>query len=83
MRSDNRGVPKCIEQSAVTKKNEHEKVRGILNFVHLKGDNTIKGLVTLFLYDSKPFYLTSNACDKVEWTQKRRIHGAKTRIDLL
>ena len=28
VRSDNQGVPKCIEQSAVTKNNELEKVRG-------------------------------------------------------
>ena len=71
-RSDNRGVPKFIKQSSVTKKNELEKVRGIPKVANLKGDDKIKGLVALSLYDSKPFYIMSNACDKVEWTQKSR-----------
>ena len=72
VRRDNRGVPKYIKQSSVTKKNEIEKVRGTLKVAHLKGDDKIKGLVALSLYDSKPFYMMSNACDKVEWTQKSR-----------
>ena len=42
VRSDNRGVPKCIVQTAVTKKNELEKVRGTLKVAHLKGDSKIE-----------------------------------------
>ena len=72
VRSENRGVPKGIEQSAVTKKNGIQRVRGTLKVAHLKGYNKIKGLVALSLYDSNPFYMMSNACDKVEWAQKSR-----------
>ena len=35
-RSDNLGVPRCIEKSAVTKKFELDKVRGTLKVAHLK-----------------------------------------------
>ena len=72
VRSDHRGIPKCIKQSTVTKKNELEKVRGTLKVAHLKGDDKIRGLVALSLYDSKLFHMMSNTCDKVEWTQKSR-----------
>ena len=59
-------------QTALTKKNDLDKVRGTLKVAHLKGDSKIEGLVTISLYDSKWFYMISNACDKVEWTQKSR-----------
>ena len=68
VRSDNRGVPKCIEQTTVTRKTELEKVRGTLKVAHLKGDNKITGLIAVSLYDLKPFYMMTNACDKVQWT---------------
>ena len=72
VRSENRGVPKCIKQSAVTKKNELEKVRGTLKVTHFKGVDKIKRSFVLSLYDSNPFYMMSNAYDKVECIQKSR-----------
>ena len=42
VRSENRGVPKFIKKSAVTKNNNLEKVRGTLLAAHLKGDNKMK-----------------------------------------
>ena len=38
----------------------------------LVGDPNFTGLVAVSLYDSKPVYLISNACDKVGWTKKER-----------
>ena len=72
VRSDNRGVPKCVHQDAVTKKSDLEKCRGTLKVAHLRGDDKIKGLVALSYYDSKPFYMLTNACEKVEWLEKTR-----------
>ena len=71
-RSDNRGVPKCVHQDAVTRKTDLEQVRGTLKVAHLKGDDKIKGLVAISYYDSKPFYMLTNACGKVEWLEKTR-----------
>ena len=71
-RSDNRGVPKCVHQVAVTKKSDLEQARGTLKVAHLKGDEKIPGLVALSYYDSKPFYMLSNSCEKVQWVEKER-----------
>ena len=38
----------------------------------LVGDSSCPSLVATSLYDSKPVYLISNACDTVEWTKKER-----------
>jgi hypothetical protein len=46
-RSDNRGVPKCVYQDAVTKKLDLEQARGALKVAHLKGDEKIPGLIAL------------------------------------
>lgn len=48
------------------------KYQGTLKVAHLKGDDKLKGLVVLSYYDSKPFCMLTNACDKVEWLQKTR-----------
>jgi len=71
-RSDNRGVPKCVYQDAVTKKSDLEQARGTLKVAHLKGDEKIPGLIALSYYDSKPFYMLSNACEKAQWVEKER-----------
>ena len=54
------------------KNNELEKVGGTLNVARLRGYSKIEVLVAILLYVSKPFYIISNACDKVEWTQNSR-----------
>jgi hypothetical protein len=43
-----------------------EQARGTLKVAHLKGDEKIPGLIALSYYDSKPFYMLSNACEKVQ-----------------
>lgn len=72
VRSKNRGVPCCVQQDVVTKKAELEQVRGTLKVAHLKGDDKIKGLICISFYDSKPFYMLSNACESIEWIRKNR-----------
>ena len=51
VRSDNQGVPKYIEKRSAINKNELEKVIVTLKTAHIKGDDKIKGLVALSLYD--------------------------------
>ena len=70
-RPSGRGVPKCIEQNLVTKKDELEKVRGTLKVAVLDGDPSCK-VVAASLYDTKPVYIVSTSCEKVEWIKKER-----------
>ena len=70
-RSDKRGVPKCVEQQVYSKKENIERACGFLKVAHLKGDSNIDGLIAISLYDTKPFYMLSNASVKVEWKKKK------------
>ena len=45
IRSDGRGVPKCIDQKGMTCKEEKIRAQGTLKVAHLKGDSTIDGLL--------------------------------------
>ena len=76
-----RGIPTCIQQVAVTKKEDLLRNRGIVKASVLKGDAKCDGLVAASLYDSKPVYFISNACERIEWTKKirRRWHKEKGR----
>ena len=38
----------------------------------LKVDAAIPGIVYISLYDSKPFYFISNACEEVKWNHTTR-----------
>ena len=59
-------------QKELTKKADLEKARGTLKTAQLVGDPKIEGLVLLSLYDSKPFYMMTMACEKIEWVLKSR-----------
>ena len=59
-------------QKELTRKADLEKARGTLKAAQLVGDPKIEGLVSLSLYDSKPFYMMTMACEKVEWVLKSR-----------
>ena len=67
-----RGIPPCLYQEAVTKKEDLLLTRGTMKAAVLVGDSSCPSLVATSLYDSKPVYLISNACDTVEWTKKER-----------
>ena len=61
-------------QNVSNKKKSNEKmtslrVRGTLKAATLHGDQSIPGLVCVSVYDSKPVYVMSNACTKIEWTE--------------
>ena len=67
-----RGIPNCIHQVAVTKKEELLRNRGMVKESMIKGDSKCNGLVAVLFYDSKPVYFISNACEKIRWKQKNR-----------
>ena len=56
----------------MTKKEDLLVTRGTMKAAVLVGDSSCPSLVAASLYDSKPVYLISNACNKVEWTKKER-----------
>ena len=58
------GIPNCIHQVAVTKKEELLKNRGVVKASVIRGDSKCDGLVAVTFYDSKPVYFISNACGK-------------------
>ena len=61
-----RGVLACILQKEETTKEKIERQRGTLKVARLIGDEKIKGLVVLPLYDTKPFYMMINECTEVK-----------------
>lgn len=67
-----RGIPSIIKQDEVTTKSNLEKVRNTVKVAVLKGDEVIKDLVAVSIYDTKPVYLLSNACERVEWVSKEK-----------
>jgi len=67
-----RGIPKCIFQEQVTKKEELLKNKNIVKAAVLVGDSKIKNLVALSFYDSKPVYFISSMCEKIQWVQQNR-----------
>ena len=71
-RQKGRGVPKCVEQEVVASKNLLHKVRGTVKVAVLEGDEDCKNLVACSIYDTKPVYLISNACEEVKWVRKER-----------
>ena len=68
-----RGIPSCITQEAVTKKEDLLSTRGTMKASIFVGDSSVPSLVAASLYDTKPVYLISNACNKVGWTKKDRM----------
>ena len=66
------GIPSCIIQEAATRKLDLLRQQGTLKAAVLTGDPECKGLVAASLYDTKPVYLISSACKKVEWRKKER-----------
>ena len=71
-REKGKGVPSCLFQKKETSKIAHAKARWTLEVSTLKGDPSIPGIVILSLYDSKPFYFMSNACELVKWNKMTR-----------
>ena len=72
-RCSGRGLPKCIMQAEVTRKEDLQRQRGTLKVAQLVNDPECSGFISLSLYDQKPVYLLSNACNNIEWVQKERI----------
>ena len=66
------GIPKLIEQTSHTRKDNIMSNRGTLKVKKLVGEPTIKYMVEISLYDLKPFYFMKNACTDIRWIQKRR-----------
>ena len=71
-REKGRGIPACLHQSEVKGKVAKAQARWTLKVAHLKGDATIPGLIAFSLYDTKPFYFITNACDNIKWEKKKR-----------
>ena len=68
-REKGEGVPSCLFQNKEASKIAHAKARWNLKVATLKGDPSIPGIVALSLYDSKPFYFMSNACEVFKWNK--------------
>ena len=79
-REKGKGVPSCLFKKKETSKIAHTKERWTLKVATLKGDPSIPGIVVLSLYDSKPFYFMSNACEVVKWNKKTRKVWSKEKI---
>ena len=65
LRSEGRGVPKCVVQEKMKKKDEIEAARGTVKAAILTNNSKCSGMVMFSYYDSKPVYFLSNACEKI------------------
>ena len=65
-RANGRGVPSLVKQQEVTKKGELEAVRNTVKAARLKGDTVCKDLIFISIYDTKPVYFLSNACEEIK-----------------
>ena len=57
VRETNKGVPECVKQKEVSRKQDIAKQRWTLKVATLDVDAEIPGLVCTSMYDSKPFYM--------------------------
>ena len=67
-----RGIPQIVKQEEVKRKGELEKVRHTVRAAVLRGDDVLKDLVSVSVYDTKPVYFLSNACEEITWTKKEK-----------
>ena len=72
VRETGKGVPECVKQKEVTRKEDIAKQRWTLKVAGLEGDPQIPGLVCTSLYDSKLFYMMTNTCEELKWIKKTR-----------
>jgi hypothetical protein len=67
-----RGIPPVIKQEEVKRKGDLQNVRHTVKVAVLKGDDIAKDLVSISIYDTKPVYLLTSACNEISWTKKER-----------
>ena len=68
-RTDNRGIPKCILQTEMQNQKIADEIRNTVKVAVLNGDKTVKDLVAISFYDSKPVYFLSTVIPEVKWTK--------------
>ena len=64
-----RGVPGCVKQTEVTKKDEVALARGTLKLAQLQDDPEMPNLICSSLYDQKPFYMVSTGQEIISWVR--------------
>ena len=65
MRQNGRGIPSITLQEPKLRKKEVLEARRTLKVAELKNEPSLKGLVALSLYDTKPFYFLTNYWKKL------------------
>ena len=72
------GVTPLVKQADVKSMKKREKVRGTVKLARLCGDNMTKDLLIGSCFDQKPFYILTNAAEKVTWdTMTRMVYSKK------
>lgn len=71
VRETGKGVPFCVKQDVVTRKEDIVRQRWTLKVAGLEGDCQIPRLICTSLYDSKPFYMMTNACEELKWKKNK------------
>ena len=61
-----RGIPKCIVQDAVIKKDDILRSKNMVKSARFIGDSKFEDLVSMSFYESKPMYFISSAYNKME-----------------
>ena len=67
-RTDNRGIPSCVMQTLIQNSKLADEQRNTVKVAVLKGDSSIKDLVAISFYDSKPVYFLSSVIPEVKWS---------------
>ena len=77
-RTDNRGIPKCVLQTELQNDKMADEQRNTVKVAVLENDTTIKDLVAISFYDSKPVYFLSTVIPEVKWTAVSKHIFSKT-----
>mmetsp|Transcript_43733 Transcript_43733/g.64212 ORF Transcript_43733/g.64212 Transcript_43733/m.64212 type:complete len:448 (-) Transcript_43733:705-2048(-) len=78
-----RGIPPIVKQEEVKRKSDLEKVRHMVKAAVLKSNEVCTNLVALSVYDTKPVYFLSNACEGIKWMKKtKKVYDPKKKKQL-
>ena len=58
-----------VHQVAQTTKEASMNARGTVKAAVMQGEDGLHGLVACSIYDTKPFYVLSMICKKIEWVK--------------
>lgn len=71
-RKGGRRIPSCVQQEEITKKDDLDRVRGIVKVAKLEVDPECSCLIASSVYDTNPVHYLNMVSDMVKWIVKEK-----------